>query len=45
MGLVHDEKLESPSSESRNDPHPELIPVGMRGFAVEPDAAADDVYE
>jgi len=41
-GLVHDERLESPSSELRNDSHAELIPVGIRGFVVDIAAAAED---
>lgn len=35
IGLVHDDMLLSLSSESRNVWHPELTPVGMRGFVLE----------
>jgi hypothetical protein len=41
---VHDERLVSLSSELRNDSHPELIPVGMRGFALGVGAAVEDAY-
>lgn len=44
-GVVHDEKLVSLSRKSRNDSHVELIPVGMRGFAVGFDADAEDVED
>jgi hypothetical protein len=37
IGFVHDDMLLSLSSELRNDWHPELTPVGMRGFALEDD--------
>lgn len=40
--LVHDDKLLSPFSKLRNDVHPSLIPVGMRGLALGADAAADE---
>ena len=42
---VHDERLVSLSSPLRNDSHPELIPVGIRGFAVEVPVAVDDAYK
>jgi hypothetical protein len=41
-GVVHDERLVSLSSELRNDSHPELTPVGMRGFALGVAAAVED---
>lgn len=44
-GVVHDEKPVSLSSKSRNDSHAELIPVGMRGFAVGFDADAEDAED
>ena len=43
-GLVHNERLVSLSSELRNDPHPELIPVGIRGFEVGFAVDAEDAY-
>lgn len=43
-GPVHDERLISLSSELRNDSHPELTSVGMRGFALGVAAAVEDAY-
>ena len=41
---MHDERLLSLSSLLRNDSHPELTPVGMRGFALGVAAAVEDAY-